>query len=80
MVHRDTTDAVTRSGGVVIDGMVTRTRGATGQTLLIPGRNDRSKAGRMTGDSGKAADGERESDGSEVAARRGNARSQGALL
>jgi len=26
MVHRDTTDAVTRSGGVVIDGMVTRTR------------------------------------------------------
>jgi hypothetical protein len=26
MVHRDTTDAVTHSDGVVIDGMVTRTR------------------------------------------------------
>ncbi|HEY5214566.1 MAG TPA: hypothetical protein VIJ38_16245 [Acidobacteriaceae bacterium] len=54
MAHREQTDAVGHSGGVVIDGMVTRTCWATGETLLVPPRNRRSKVGHITGDTGKA--------------------------
>jgi hypothetical protein len=53
MSQREVTDALEHSGGVVIDGMVTRTCWATGETLLVPGRNERSKVGRITGDTGK---------------------------
>ncbi len=74
MDHREQTDAVEHSGGVVIDGMVTRTCWATGETLLVPVRNERSKVGRITGDTGKRTEDERESDGSMVAMKRGNAR------
>jgi hypothetical protein len=74
MTDRDTTEAVRHSGGVIIDGMVTRMRRANGETLLVPDSNGRSKVGGITGSTGKAAEGERESDGPEVAGRRGNAR------
>ena len=56
------------------DGMVTRVCRATGDTLLVPMRNHRSKVGRITGNTGKAVEGEREADGPEVAITRGNAR------
>lgn len=36
MAHRDLTDAMVHSDGVVIDGMGTRTRQATGEALLVP--------------------------------------------
>jgi hypothetical protein len=62
-----------RRGGS--DGTVTRTRGAaTGEALLVPPRNRRSRVGRITGAPGKSADDERVADGPEVARRRGNAR------
>ena len=66
--------AAALSDGVIIDGMVTRTCEATGETRLIPTRNCRSKIGRITGDPGKATDDERESDGRVVARKRVNAR------
>ena len=74
MVHCEATDAVDHSGGVVIDGMVTRTCQATGEALLIPMRNHRSQVGRITGDTGKAVEDERASEGSEVVMKRGNVR------
>ena len=74
MVHCESTDAVGHSGGVVIDGMVTRTCQATGEALLIPMRNHRSQVGRITGDTGKAVEDERASEGFEVVLKRGNAR------
>jgi hypothetical protein len=49
------------------DSMVTRARQATGETLLVPARNGRSKVGRITGITGKAADGERVAEGRVVA-------------
>jgi hypothetical protein len=73
--RRSLADAATplRRGGS--DGTVTRTRGAaTGEALLVPPRNRRSKVGRITGAPGKSADDERVADGPEVARRRGNAR------
>ena len=73
--RRSLADAATplRRGGS--DGTVTRTRGAaTGEALLVPPRNRRSRVGRITGAPGKSADDERVADGPEVARRRGNAR------
>jgi hypothetical protein len=61
-----------RRGGS--DGTVTRTRRATGEALLVPPRNRRSKVGRITGAPGKSADDERVAEGPAVATKRGNAR------
>jgi len=46
------------------DSTVARTRQATGEALLAPGRNHRSRVGRITGSTGKSIDGERVADGS----------------
>jgi hypothetical protein len=46
--HRRLADAVGRSGGVRCGGTMARTRDATGETLLAPSRNRRSKVGRIT--------------------------------
>jgi four helix bundle protein len=56
------------------DSTVTRTRAATGEALLIPARNCRSKVGRITGDTGKSVEDERVAEGSVRARTRGNAR------
>ena len=61
----------TRRGGS--DGTVTRTRRATGEALLAPPRKRRSQVRPITSD-GKRADGERVTEGSAVAMKRGNAR------
>ena len=61
-----------RRGGS--DGTVTRARRATGEALLVPPRNRRSRVGPITGAPGKWADGERVAEGPAVATRRGNAR------
>ena len=61
-----------RRGGS--DSTVTRTCRATGETLLVPARNRRSRVDRITGSTGKSIEGERVTDGFEVALRRGNAR------
>jgi hypothetical protein len=52
---------------------VTQPHRATGEALLVPLRNQRSRVGRITGGPGKSADGERVADGSVVATKRGNA-------
>ena len=49
-------------------------RKRTGETLLAPLRNWRRKVGRITGRTGKATEGERESEGLVVARKRSNAR------
>ena len=54
--------------------MVTRTREATGETLLVPSRNRWSKVGRITRAPGKLAEDERVAAGSVGAVKRGNAR------
>ena len=74
MKHRSMADAVGTSGGVVAAARAQGHVEATGETRLVPGGNDRSKVGRITGSTGKAVEGERESDGHVVAQRRGNAR------
>ena len=61
-----------RRGGS--DSTVTRTCRATGEALLVPRRNHRSRVDRITGSTGKSIEGERVTDGFEVALRRGNAR------
>src|SRR5215467_7299931 len=43
---------------------VTRTRRATGEALLVPPRNRRSKVGPITGDPGKWAEDDRVAEGS----------------
>jgi RNA-directed DNA polymerase len=53
---------------------VTRACRATGEALLVPVRNRRSKVGRITGQTGKSAEDERVAAGSVVAMKRGNAR------
>jgi hypothetical protein len=53
---------------------VTRTCQATGETFLVPGRNCRSKVGRITGDTGKSAEDEKVAAGLVVAKKRSNAR------
>jgi len=52
---------------------VTRTRRATGETLLVPSRNRWKKVGRITGAPGKAVEDERVAEGSIVARKAGNA-------
>jgi len=61
-----------RRGGS--DSTVTRTCRATGEALLVPMRNHRSKVDRITGSTGKSIEGERVTDGFAVALKRGNAR------
>lgn len=46
-------EAPDRPGGVFGDGTVARARKATGEALLVPRRNARSKVGSITGDTGK---------------------------
>ena len=72
--RRSLADATTPLRRGVSDGTAPRTRQATGETLLVPPRNRRSRVGRITGSPGKAADGERVADGPAEAMRRGNAR------
>jgi hypothetical protein len=74
MGSRNLTDAATspRRGGS--DSTVTRTCRATGEALLVPARNRRSKVDRITGSTGKSIDGERVADGSVVARKRSNVR------
>src|SRR6201988_281610 len=61
-----------RRGGS--DSTVTRTCRATGEALLVPARNRRSKVGRITGDTGKSAEDERVAAGSGVVRKRSNVR------
>src|SRR3981081_3316875 len=74
MECRNLTDAASppRRGGS--DSTVTRTCKATGETLLVPARNRRSKVGRITGETGKSAKDERESDGPVAVMKRSNVR------
>jgi len=74
MAHRNPVDAVSCSGGVVSDGTRTRTRRATGETLLVPTRKGGSWVSRITGTTGKSADDERVADGLVVATKRSNVR------
>ena len=53
---------------------MTRTYRATGEALLVPGRNRRSRVGRITGKTGKSAEDERVAAGSAVARKRRNVR------
>src|SRR5882672_560048 len=59
-----------RRGGS--DSTVTRTCKATGEALLVPARNRRSRVGRITGETGKSAEDERVAAGSVVAMKRSN--------
>jgi hypothetical protein len=61
-----------RRGGS--DSTVARTCRATGEALLVPARNRRSRVDRITGSTGKSIEGERVTDGFVVALKRGNAR------
>src|SRR5271165_4940342 len=61
-----------RRGGS--DSTVTRACRATGEALLAPRRNHRSRVDRITGSTGKSIEGERVTDGFEVASKRGNSR------
>ena len=56
------------------DSTVTRTYRVTGEALLVPERNHRSKVDRITGTTGKTIEGERVADGSVVAVKRSNVR------
>src|SRR6266496_2589738 len=71
---RNLTDAAPspRRGGS--DSTETRTRQATGEALLVPGRNHRSKVDRITGATGKTIEGGRVADGSAVAMKQSNVR------
>ena len=73
MVHCKLVDAMYHSGGVRSDSTVTRTRRATGEALLVPLRNWRSKVGRITGDPGKSTEDERVAEGLAVPTKPGNA-------
>ena len=55
-------------------GTMTRTDRATGEALLVPAGNRRSKVGPITGSTGKWVEDERVADGRVVALRRSNAR------
>jgi len=72
MEHRRLTKAVhpIRRGGS--DSTVTRICQATGEALLVPEKNFRSKVGLITGNTGKWAEGERVADGFVVAMNRSN--------
>jgi hypothetical protein len=56
------------------DSTVARTCRATGEALLVPARNRRSRVDRITGSTGKSIDGERVADGPVRVMTRGNAR------
>ena len=56
------------------DSMVTRTNQATGEALLVPGRNFWSKVDSITVNSGKWIEGERVADGFVRAMNRSNIR------
>jgi hypothetical protein len=71
---RNLTDAASRSRRGGSDSTVARTCRATGEALLVPGRNHRSKVDRITGTTGKTIEGERVADGSVVAMKRSNVR------
>jgi hypothetical protein len=64
MGSRNLTETATtpRRGGS--DSTVARTRQATGEALLVPVRNQRSKVDRITGTTGKSIEDERVADGS----------------
>jgi hypothetical protein len=53
---------------------VTRTCRATGEAVLVPPRNRRSKVGRITGTTGKSTEDETVAAGSVLAMKRGNSR------
>ena len=74
MGGRNLTDAAAspRRGGS--DSTVARTCRATGEALLVPERNHRSKVDRITGTTGKSIEGERVADGSVGAMKRSNVR------
>ena len=67
MGSRNLTDAAPslRRGGS--DSTVARTCRATGEALLVPARNRRSRVDRITGSTGKSIEGERVTDGFVVA-------------
>jgi hypothetical protein len=71
---RNLTDAASRSRRGGSDSTVARTCRATGEALLVPERNHRSKVDRITGTTGKTIEGERVADGSVVAMKRSNVR------
>ncbi len=71
---RNLTDAASRSRRGGSDSTVARTCRATGEALLVPERNHRSKVDRITGATGKTIEGERVADGSAVAMKRSNVR------
>jgi hypothetical protein len=71
---RNLTEAAPRSRRGGSDSTVARTCRATGETLLVPERNHRSKVDRITGATGKTIEGERVADGSAVAMKRSNVR------
>ena len=56
------------------DGMIVRTYWATGEALLVPGRNSWKKGASYNCQDGKWMEDERESEGHIVATNRGNAR------
>jgi hypothetical protein len=74
MGSRNLTEAAPslRRGGS--DSTVARTCRATGEALLAPARNRRSRVDRITGATGKSIEGERVAVGSVVAAKRSNFR------
>jgi len=71
---RNLTDAASRSRRGGSDSTVARTCRATGEALLVPERNHRSKVDRITGTTGKTIEGEGVADGSVVAMKRSNVR------
>ena len=72
-IRRSLTDAASHLGGVSGDGTMTKTRGATGEALLVPPRKRRSKVRPITMTAGKGAEGERVAEGPAVARKVGNA-------
>jgi hypothetical protein len=71
---RNLTDAAPRSRRGGSDSTVARACRATGEALLVPERNHRSKVDRITGATGKTIEGERVAEGSAVAMKRSNVR------
>jgi hypothetical protein len=71
---RNLTDAASPPWRGESDSTVTRTYRVTGEALLVPVRNHRSKVDRITGSTGKSIEGERVADGSVVAVKRSNVR------
>jgi hypothetical protein len=72
MGSRNLTDTATSPQRGGSDSTVTRTCQATGEALLVPERNHRSRVDRITGSTGKSIDGERVADGSVRAMKQSN--------